>query len=300
MQSVAADGKAKRLAADASVASAVILDGLLNQLVSHSLAVASAANAHAVEVAHVHDGNLADVGFLPLVSSLAEWTGYSPAAEAKLVAEHAAAVKAARDAKAAKKAADQAAQGDQSAQGAPAAQVTQADQADQDDESEGPAVGFNSYVDAAWKAAKAANPAYAGIKRKSFRFSVHISALLAGCLANLTTLAHVLVKHVADVSTLNASHIKSVAVMLLANGGADVGAADAALAVVDEKLAVFESFTKEKTAEHAAKKAAEMTPEDVAAKAVEKQKAALARKQASAAKATQAAAALAAQLTATA
>ena len=297
MQSVATDGKSKRLAADASVASAVILDSLLSQIVNHSLAAASAAGAHSVEVAHIHDGALSDITLLPLVSSLAEWTGYSPAAEAKLVAEHAAAVKSARDAKLAKKAADDAAQA-QVAQVAQVAQATQdGEQADQEDD--GPAVGFNTYVDAAWKSAKSANAAYANIKRKSFRYSVHISALLAGCLANLTTLAHVLVKHVADVSTLNASHMKSVAVMLLANGGADITAADAALAVVDTKLAVFESFTKEKTAEHAAKKAAEMTPEasaKAALAAADKQKAALARKQASAAKAAQAAADLAAQI----
>ena len=286
-------GKSIHLAADTAIASAVILDQLLGQLVEHSLATALAAGAHTVEVAHVHGGNLSDVALLSLVSSGAEWTGYTEAGEAALAAAHAAEAKAARDAKAAKKAAEAAGA---SAAGTTSVAATASGTTDESDDDSGH-VGFKTYVDAVWKSAKAANPAYADIKRKAARFSEHVSALLAGCLANLTTLAHVLVTNVANVNTLKAAHIKSVAVMILANSGASLAAAEAALGGVDAKLESYSAFAKDKSAKTAAKKAAEMTPEAIAlaaAAVAEKKMAALARKQAKAAQvAAQAAAELA-------
>jgi hypothetical protein len=234
------------ISAGTAIVVATAFDTAVGELVRHAIGRMEAGGHKMLEVAYLHEGDVAALPSFPLVDGLPTWRGYSAEAE--------------REKNVARAIAQVHSRVQPAAAAAPAGKKGKAGRA-------AGKVGFRSYVAAAIDAVKAATPAHAKL-RVTEEMREHLAALVGEGVARVTALGEVLVRDVAEVHTFNHKYAKAVVDMLMVTGGR--GAADRAAlqAKIDIKLLIHKTFVEEE----AAKKAAALTPEERAAAAARQAK----------------------------
>ncbi|MFA6166950.1 MAG: hypothetical protein WC700_10055 [Gemmatimonadaceae bacterium] len=255
-----------RISSSTPIAAAVVMDGLITELVRYAMDQAIASDRKIVEVAHVHEGNPSSLVYYPIFNKLPAYVNYSPENEDELHKKQAAANKAVKEAREAKKNAA-APPAQKKANGADEHAVSE-----EDDEDEHTKTSFITYVDNALQSVKK-DEAYATM-RISSRMREYLSDLIVEGLKRMAMLCRILVQEVMDVRTMNAEHIKAVIRLLMADEGRAEEQIDEVKKRIDEKLEVYHAYLQSELD----KKAEAMSEEEKAQLASQKVEAEKARK----------------------
>lgn len=234
-----------RISSETPIAAAVIWDGAVKELLRHGMDRAMADNKRIVESAHLQDGDPKSLVHYPLYAKCNIWSGYSKAFEDELKQQRTAANKVAKEARDAKKAeAKKAAEGAAvEAPKKPAAKPKKVEpEEDDEEEDEHTKTTFCTYVENALKTVKK-DEKYKAM-RVSNRVREYLSELVAQGLARQARLARIIVQSVMDVRTMNASHVKAVVTVLMADEGRTDEQVAAVTSQIDEKLEVFHKHLK--------------------------------------------------------
>ena len=220
-----------RLSNETPIATAVIWDGAVKELLRHGMNLALAGERKIVEVAHLHEGSPAELACFPMYDRCPIWTEYDPAVEDGLKKARALENKAAKDAREAKKEGK-----------APEAHAEEEAEEEGEGEGQHTKTTFYTYVENALKAIKK-EPEYSTM-RVSNRVREYISELIAQGITRLSGLARILVQSVMSVRTMNAGHIKAVVHMLLVDAGRSAEDVEGLVGPVDEKLQRYRDHVK--------------------------------------------------------
>jgi len=250
-----------RVSSDTSIATAVVCDILVKELLRRGMEQAIASDRKIVEVGHYHDGDPSSMLCYPLVSKLPSFAGFDPDHEEELRKKRAAANKAAKDAKEAKKAAEEKKPAPRVGGKAAAAKAAAlAAEAAEEEEEEGEVAEhtkttFFTYVENALKSVKK-DPPYSTM-RVSNRVREDLSTIVTEALARLATLSRIIVQGVMNVRTMNADHIKAVVRLLMVDEGRSDEQIAHVIDQIDDKVDMFHSHVKSEKI----KKAAALDPD---------------------------------------
>lgn len=219
------DAKSKaliRLSSEAPIASAVVIDYTIKELIEHGLGQAKAADGKLLEVNHIHTGPVTELTTYPLVRTLRSFKDYSPEHEEEVMKQKTEENKKAKEAREAKKAAAAAAKkaamiAAKKAGTASKAVKVEAEAEEEDDEADKDGdhskTTFFTYVDNAVKTVKK-DERFKSI-RISNRIREYCSDLVSEFLVKMAQLAREHVQKAMGVRTLNASHIKAIISFIL-------------------------------------------------------------------------------------
>ena len=227
-----------RISSETPIASAVVWDGAVKELLRHGMDQAIAADRKIVDVANLVNQVPDDLLiYLPLYSKCPIWAEYDPLHEEELKKERAVLNKAAKAARDVKKAEDKTAKGGAKAgKGAKAPPVVD-EEADDGEDADNTKTTFHTYVENALKAVKKVDP-YKSM-RVSGRVREFLSELVVQGIARHASLARIIVQRVVAVRTMNANHIKAVIHMLMADEGRTAEQINQVTGQIDEKLVVY-------------------------------------------------------------
>jgi hypothetical protein len=229
-----------RISSETPIASAVIWDSAVKELLRHGMDQAIASDRKIVDASHIHDGTPESLVHYPLYSKCEIWRSYDPEHEEELKKGRAASNKVAKEVREAKKASEEkGGRKGKAAAPAPApapAGVPPAPE-EEDDDGEASKTTFCTYVENALKTVKKDDP-YKSM-RVSNRVREYLSELVAQGLARQALLARIIVQRVMGVRTMNTDHVKAVVHMLMADEGRTPEQIEAVTSSIDEKLGVY-------------------------------------------------------------
>jgi hypothetical protein len=236
-----------RMSSKTPIATAVVMDALVKELIRHGMDRAAAAERKVVEVANLHEA-AAGLVYYPLVNKLPAFAGYNPEHEEDLRRRRATKNKAAKEAREAKKG------------GAPEAGAREP-KGEEDSEGGGehPKTTFHTYVETALKAVKQAEP-YSSM-RVSNRVREYLSQLLAEAITRLAVLSRIIVQQVMGVRTMDADHVKAIIHVLMVDEGRGEAQIEDVKRLIDEKLALYEEHMRREKDKKAALQAGEKKAE---------------------------------------
>jgi hypothetical protein len=267
--------KQTRIGGEAPIATAVIADYVVKEMLCYAMDNALESDRKLVEVAHIHGDNFTQISTWPLLRNLPSIVSYSPEEEARRKEERAASNKAAKEAREAKKAA--AGKGVKAAEekeAAPeAAAEGDAEHAEHAEHAHGGKTTFLTYVENLLQTVKS-NERYATM-RVSNRVREYCADIIAELMTRLTRLCNVEVKDINVVRTLTAAHVKGIMTLIMVDEHRTPEQIDAIRECIDEKLKIYSSHTDGEKA----KKLAEMPAEKKAALERKKAEEDIARKQ---------------------
>jgi hypothetical protein len=245
------DAKSKsliRLSSEAPIASAIVIDYTIKELIEHGLSQAKAEDGKLLEVKHIHTGPVTELTTYPLVRTLRAFKGYSPEHEDEVMKQKTEENKKAKEAREAKKAAAVAAKKAALAAakkaGAAAKVKIEAEDEEDDPDKDGEhsKTTFFTYVDNAVKTVKK-NDNFKNI-RISNRVREYCSNLVTEFLMKMAQLAREHVQKAIGVRTLNASHIKAIISFILINEDRSKEEISPIIDLVNAKLSTYGEHQK--------------------------------------------------------
>ena len=252
------DAKSKaliRLSSEAPIASAVVIDYTIKELIEHGLSQAKAADGKLLEVNHIHTGPVTELTTYPLVRTLKSFKNYSPEHEEEIMKQKTEENKKAKEAREAKKAAAAATKkaalaaakkAGTAAKTAGASKVeAEAEEGDDDDtdkDGDHSKTTFFTYVDNAVKTVKK-DERFKSI-RISNRIREYCSNLVSEFLVKMAQLAREHVQKAMGVRTLNASHIKAIISFILINEDRSKEEISPIIDLINAKLSTYGDHQK--------------------------------------------------------
>lgn len=248
------DAKSKaliRLSSEAPIASAVVIDYTIKELIEHGLSQAKAADGKLLEVNHIHTGPVTDLITYPLVRTLKSFKDYSPEHEEEIMKQKTEENKKAKEAREVKKAAAAAAKKAALAAAKKAGTASktvkveaEAEEDDDDADKDGDhsKTTFFTYVDNAVKTVKK-DERFKSI-RISNRIREYCSNLVSEFLVKMAQLAREHVQKAMGVRTLNASHIKAIISFILINEDRSKEEISPIIDLINAKLSTYGEHQK--------------------------------------------------------
>lgn len=230
-----------RIAADTSIACAVMLDGAVEELLRHGMTNTVASDHHSsMDVADLHDGTPSQLHCWSLFHNLPSWVNFSKENEDVIRAKRAQQNKAQKEDRDRRRQEAKTAGVPLAKKGGKAAKAAAA--SDEPDAEHDTSTTFKNAVETALSTLKKED-AFKSV-RVSTRLREYVSDLLIECLARVAKLSHIVVQDMAGVRTLNAGHIKSIIAMLMVDQGCAQESVDSVLAPINERLAAWTTYVK--------------------------------------------------------
>ena len=235
-----------RLSSEAPIATSVICDTMIKELLRHALDQTLASDYKMVNVAALHEGRVERMKTYPLFRNLPSYAGYDEKEEKVLKEERAKANKLKKELQLAKK-----------KEGESASKARKEKNKVEDGEESHSRTTFQTYVDNALKKVKQEAKYEKQGVRVTKRVREVCSDIVTDFLARLARVARIIVMDMANVRTLHAKHGKSITRIWMVDENRSEAEISSLLDLIDEKLGKYHNYRSDEKE----KKEKKLTPE---------------------------------------